>query len=221
MKIHLIAPKDRSQWREEWFKGYSFWEKSSYEVILWDDEMVDNLLIEDDPHFFNIINGLPPIFKYDYVRILFLEKFGGAYFDMDVEPKIDFLPLCDPNIIYISEGQPFVIDNGLKLPEKVLEFFHNDPLDFKLSNHIMISPPNIKEWTEIKLLTKEKVIEFISSTKLDIISDVVSITGPISLSRIVNQIDLKYKLLSYLHFDCGRRYDLAICIHYKTGNWIQ
>ena len=128
MLIHLIAPKDQTKWLEVWHHCYNIWKSTPYKIKMWHDEDVDQLLKEDDEEFFDILNTLSPIYKFDYVRYLILEKFGGAYFDMDVELIINFIPLLNPNKIYLSEGE----NNCL------------------ISNHIMISPPDFLFWFNIK-----------------------------------------------------------------------
>lgn len=226
MEIHLIAPKDKSQWRDVWRHCYKFWENSSYKINLWDDDRIDDLIREDDDNIFRILNQLPPIYKYDFVRYIFLEKFGGAYFDMDVEINIDFLPYLNTNTIYLSEGQPFE-DEQIKtefegkLPPEFFDI-NETPVDWELSNHIMISPKNPHIWGLIKNKIKLNIIKHYRFDKGDFLP-VLKIAGPVALSRIVNEIGLNYKLLSYYHFDVDTNDEegFTICKHHKTFNWVK
>tara|TARA_R110000803_G_scaffold210430_2_gene282176 strand:+ start:80 stop:769 length:690 start_codon:yes stop_codon:yes gene_type:complete len=226
MDIHLIAPKDKSQWRDKWKKCYKFWENSSYNVIIWDDEKIDNILKQDDIMLFEVLNQLPPIYKYDYVRYIILDKFGGAYFDLDVEVIVDFIPSLHPDEVYISEGQPFKDeeikrDFGDKLSPSFFELIET-PIDYALSNHIMISPKNRGLWKIIKNKVKINLIKYYKTHNGNFIN-VLKVVGPIALSRIVFEYGFHHKLLSYHHFDVGDddRSAFVVCKHHKTFNWVK
>ena len=197
MTIHLIAPKDQKKWPEIWHHCYNIWKTSPYEIRMWDDEDVDQLLKEDDEEFFNIINELNPIYKFDYVRYVILEKFGGGYFDMDVELTIDFIPLLDPNKIYISEGE----NNCL------------------ISNHIMISPPEFLFWYNIKNYTKQKLIKNLSKCK-DSEFWTIETVGPLALSNFLvkHQLGYQYTLLSTHQFSKVNS-SLSFSKHHNSKSW--
>ena len=103
-QIHLIGPKNKNEWKPVWKHCFNYWENSSYNIMLWTDEDIDAYLKKDDLHFFNQLNQLPRIYKYDYIRYVILRDIGGAYFDLDVEIVRDFLPLLDPNSVYLLGG---------------------------------------------------------------------------------------------------------------------
>ena len=196
MIIHLLAPKDKSKWDPIWHKCYNIWESSPYEIKMWYDEDIDNLLREDDKEFYTTyLNKLDPIYKYDYVRYIILEKFGGAYFDIDVEILFDFISLLNPNKIYISEGE----NNCL------------------VSNHIMVSPPDHEFWYNIRQKLKYKLIgSFLKALESEYWT--IETLGPIGLSYILADNQYSYTPLSKWHFG-SRKTNLQFCIHHTTNTW--
>ena len=208
--IHLIAPKIKDKWHPIWEHCYKFWENSSYNVKLWDDEEIDQLLKEDDEEFFKIINVLPKIYKIDYVRYVILEKFGGAYFDMDVEVILDFLPLLDLKKIYIIESS-----------------YQTDEI---VQNSIMISLDRTSNstdfWGVVKGYSKLKIIDNIKDCKkgkyckLPKGTITREVVGPIMLSEVYKIYAKLYniQLLSHLHFN-RFPHDVKICHHHQTGWW--
>ena len=207
--IHLIAPKDKSKWPTLWNHCYKFWENSNYNINLWDDESIDELLKKDDDEFFLELNSLDKIFKLDYVRYLILEKFGGAYFDMDVEVMLDFLPLLNPKRIYIIEA--------------------THQVDEIVQNSIMISLKNTSNsnyfWNHVKEYSKSKIRSNFENCKnkyykLPHGTNVREAVGPIMLSEVYKAYAdvCNIQLLSHLHFNCFP-HDIKICIHHQTGVW--
>jgi mannosyltransferase OCH1-like enzyme len=207
--VHLFAPKDKDKWHPVWVHCYKFWENTNYKVILWDDESIDKLLQEDDSAFFEKINSLNKIFKLDYARYLILQKFGGAYFDMDVEVVIDFLPFLFPKTIYLVEA--------------------SHQVDEVVQNSIMISLEKTEDstyfWEDVKEHSKYKIINNFENcknlySKLPYGTIVRETIGPIMLSEAYNSYLNKYniQLLSHLHFN-KYPHDFKICMHHQTGTW--
>tara|TARA_R110002012_G_scaffold5178_1_gene23739 strand:- start:1035 stop:1697 length:663 start_codon:yes stop_codon:yes gene_type:complete len=207
--IHLVAPKNRNKWHPIWEHCYKFWENSSYNVKLWNDqEDIDNLLKEDDFSFFKILQTLPKIFKIDYVRYIILEKFGGAYFDMDIEVKLDFLP-------FLSTQRTYLMEASVK--------------EEKVQNSIMVSldrtPFSNYFWNTVKNYSKSKIINNpkICKDEFSILpkwTNVKKMVGPIMLSEVYKHHlnDSNIQLLSHLHFNVFP-HDLKICTHHQTGIW--
>ena len=206
--IHLIAPKNRNKWHPIWEHCFKFWENSSYNIKLWNDEEdIDSLLQEDDYDFFSKLNSLDKIFKLDYVRYLILKKFGGAYFDMDVEINLDFLHLLDPKKIYIVQSHS---------------------LDEIVQNSIMIGLDPTSQssffWESVKNYSKSKIISSFKNCKdlfykLPHGTNVRETVGPIMLSEAYKAYENEnFQLLSHLHFN-NTFHDIKICHHHQTGIW--
>ena len=86
MTIHFLAPEDKDKWNPIWEKCFNTWAQTKHDINVWTDEGIDKLLQEDDIYFYeNYLNKLDNIYKFDYVRYIILEKYGGAYFDIDIE----------------------------------------------------------------------------------------------------------------------------------------
>ena len=207
MTIHLIAPKQQSEWSEIWVKCYNIWKKSPYKIKLWSDsEDIDNLLKEDDEEFFNIINKLPKIYKIDYVRYLILEKFGGAYLDLDIEIVNNFINLLHPNVTYISEGTS----------------------GNYLENSIMISPKEDINGTSsvfferIKDHCKDNILLNYEKCLQDT-RQVLYTVGANALSKFTLKNkkffpNVQLDILSYEHFGSLTN-SISFCRHYHIGSW--
>lgn len=194
--IHLIAPKDKSKWPKIWFQCFDSIKKLPYDIKFWDTLEINNELISDDKDFFNqYLDKLDPIYKYDYIRYLILERYGGIYMDMDVEIKINFLQWLNPSKIYIAEGE-------------------NNTL---VSNHIMISPPDHLFWYNIRQAIKYRIIERFEKCKQNCYWTLET-CGPIGLSYILIKGKYKYTPLSRHHFG-NENSNLQFCIHHTTHNW--
>ena len=199
MIIHLLAPKDQSKWHELWQHCYNIWKTSPYTIKIWNDEDIDQLLKEDDEEFFTTLDTLPPIYKFDYVRYIILEKFGGSYFDMDVEIIKDFFPLLDKKLPYFMEG------TGGTLVE----------------NSIIIDSiiPNPHFWNRFKKFAKRKVIENLDKCHLSY--NVLHYVGPWMMTEMLIKNfdkDLDYSILGYEQF-ANPKNSISFSRHYQTHFW--
>ena len=206
MIIHLIAAgklENPDQWPDVWHHCYNIWESSPYEIKLWGNEDIDSLLKEDDEEFFKILNTLPSIYKWDYVRYVILEKFGGAYFDMDVE-VVDgsFLNILPPDKMFFMEGISGTY----------------------LENSIMITPPNsplTEFWKRLKL-TAQHNIKMTPKTELNP-PNVIWKVGPGLLSKFFIDATLMlrekpWELLGYQQFGSTTN-SIVFTRHYQTSLW--
>lgn len=205
--IHLMAPKDKTKWHPIWHKCYSIWETSPYKIKLWYDEDIDTLLKEDNKEFFNILNTLDKIYKIDYVRYLILEKFGGAYFDMDVELFIDFLPSINPHKIYLmgADSNDEIVQNSIMISSKEHSLFWSDlkkHIQFKIKN-------NLNECSDLNAV-------------LPIGTIVRQTVGPIILSEYIksNRSNNSIEVLASQHFNRGSN-EIKFSYHHQTGVWGQ
>ena len=196
MTIHLIAPEDKKKWNPIWHKCFNKICKTPYNISLWSDEGVDELIKKDDEEFFsNYLNQLAPIYKFDYVRYILLRDYGGLYMDMDIELIEDFIPKLNPNLIYIAEG----------LKHSLLELC------------LIYSPPNFYVWDRMIHLTKQKVMKnFDKCVKSKYW--VVETTGPTALSNYLLKHNISYETLSYYHF-LDPNSTISFSKHYNTNVW--
>ena len=207
MTIHLLAPKDKSKWHSLWHRCYKIWETSPYQIKMWNDEVIDELLINDDKEFFDeYLNYLDPIYKFDYVRFIILKLYGGVYCDMDVAVVTDFIPLIKENKIYMIEGE-----SG--------EY---------VSNSIMISKPSFgtkDTWKKIQDVAKFNVIRnFIECKEFKYLT--IDTVGPIFLSNwfsrhkeTIQQLGVNLEILGYNQFQKGDDADIVFTKHYCTHTW--
>ena len=103
---------------------------------------------------------------------MILEKFGGAYFDLDIEVKLDFLPFLSTQRTYLMEATSH---------------------DEIVQNSIMISldktPFSTYFWSNIKNYSKSKIINNpkICKDEFSIVpkwANVKVMVGPIMLSEV-------------------------------------
>jgi len=200
--IHLLAPNDQFKWHSVWKHCYNIWESSPYEIKMWSDEEVDKLLKEDDEEFFNILNTLPPIYKFDYVRYIILEKFGGAYFDMDVEIiNGSFLNTLNPIKMYFMECTlGSYIENSIMIATKIPQY--NQDLFYRIKTYI-----------------KRKVIDNIEDCST---FNVLKYVGAYALSdwfsRYIHQTNQQYEILGQYQF-ASTTNEIVYTRHHQTSEW--
>jgi mannosyltransferase OCH1-like enzyme len=208
MKIHFLVPEDRSKWPPIWNKCFDIWAQTRYNLNIWTDEGVNKLLQEDDNKFYEeYLNKLAPIYKWDYVRYIILQKYRGAYFDMDVELVDEsFLKKLNPDKIYIKEG-----DAGSYL-----------------ENSIMISQSPFFDtmWERVKIYTKNLLMDNFELAKTDP-NYTMKLVGPDALAKFITtyvrgkEIDQNTKLfeiLSHEHFGSLTN-EISFTRHYMTSVW--
>tara|TARA_R110000803_G_scaffold154712_1_gene219493 strand:+ start:76 stop:723 length:648 start_codon:yes stop_codon:yes gene_type:complete len=166
MTVHFLAPEDENKWHPIWKKCFNIWTQTKYNLNIWTDKGVDKLLQEDDNEFYEeYLSKLDKIYKLDYVRYIILGKYGGAYFDMDVEYKIDFLPLLDKKTNYILEGS----------------------IGELVSNAIMITYEGCDMWSFLKDKAKFNIIKNFTLAK-EKPYNTVKLVGPLFLSKWVSYL---------------------------------
>ena len=204
MLIHLLAPKNTNQWKNIWKKCYKIWENSPHQIKIWDNKEIDKLLKEDNYEFYNeYLSKCPNIYKWDYARYIILEKYGGAYFDMDVE-VIDgsFLNKLDPNKLYLYGAYT---SSGV------------EPA-------IMIAKNGYEKafW----ILLKEYIIFRIKDTKYkNTIPNTAWKTGPLALTSFylnwIRNRMIRSENIQILPWELfgNIRNDLSYCVHHYTNSW--
>jgi hypothetical protein len=99
-----------SQWRE-YFDGW-YYKHPDFVHILWDDDDNLHLVEQHYPEFLDAYNWLPlMIQKTDFVRLMYLHKYGGIYADLDYE--------CFENILsHLPQEQGvMLVESPLSLTE--------------------------------------------------------------------------------------------------------
>jgi len=207
MVIHLIAPEDKNKWNPIWHKCFKSIKRLPYDVLIWTDEKVDDLLKEDDTYFFNeYLDKLHPIYKWDYVRYIILEKYRGAYLDMDIEIINNFFPMLNPEKFYIKEGT----------------------LGSYLENSMMISQSPFFDgmWARVRTYCKNLIINNFSRAIEDKTST-IALAGPDALTKfIIKNIKIKedsenkklFEILSHEHFGSLTN-EVSFSRHYNLSTW--
>jgi hypothetical protein len=208
MVIHLITAgkyQNQEDWPEIWVKCFNSWAKTKHDICIWNDEGIDRLLQEDDNVFYKqYLSKLDPIYKWDYVRYLILKKYGGAYFDMDVELIDDyFFYKLHPSKIYLMEGT----------------------CGTYIENSIMISPLtklNKDFWKRIQTYSKNKILNKFNDCSNP--HNVVWTVGAQLLSEFfLTQSPHKdhrqyYDILAWEHFG-NVEGTINFTKHYQTWTW--
>ena len=199
--IHLIIAgkyENKKNWPPLWRHCYQSIEKLGYKIKIWDDKEINNEIKSDDEEFYNkYLSKLDPIYKWDYVRYIILKRYGGIYMDMDVEVKLNFIPLLNPNKVYLAEGE----DNCL------------------VNNHIMISPPDYLFWNNIQQQLKYRLIREFDKAKTSEYWTVETV-GPVGLSYVLAKEKYPYTPLSRYHFG-SENTNLQLCIHHSSNVWTE
>jgi mannosyltransferase OCH1-like enzyme len=208
MTIHLITAgkyQNKKNWPEVWVKCFESITKTKNNICIWNDESIDKLLQEDDNEFYNeYLNKLHPIYKWDYVRYIILEKYGGAYFDMDIElVDASFIDKLHPEKIYLMEGTGGTY----------------------VENSIMVSPVtknHMQIWQRLKTFAKNRIMNKFEECNNPY--NVVWITGP----QLMSEFFIKhlpeqahrnyYDILAWEHFG-NPKGTINFTKHYQTGTW--
>jgi mannosyltransferase OCH1-like enzyme len=204
MTIHLISTLDKKEWPSIWQKCFNIFISSPYKVKLWNTKDIIDELKKDDLEFYNnYLESLDDIFKIDYIRYIILEKYGGAYFDLDIEIKQDFLQYLDPSRLYFLEGD----------------------VGEHVANSLMISPSNGYQdlWAAVKLYMKQRIIKYYTQASQDKYN-VVWVIGSTALSnwfiKYYKQYQRPlYRSLSILHF--SEEHEISFARHHTTSYWLK
>ena len=146
---------------------------------------------------------MPPIYKFDYVRYVILQKFGGAYFDMDVE-------VIDPS--FFSKLQPHKM------------YFMEGTTGTYLENSIMITPSDLRfseYWIRLKKLSQYKLK---NTPKIKLTPRyVVWVIGPGLLSDFFVDHKVKtgaqqWEILGYNQFSSPTS-TISYTRHYQSSVW--
>lgn len=164
MTIHLITVgkySNKQNWPKIWHKCFNSLSTTQHNIRFWNDDDIENILIKHDKEFYiNYLSKLNIIYKIDYVRYIILNEYGGAYFDMDIEYRMDFLPLLDKETTYILEGG----------------------LGELVTNAIMITYKKCTLWKYIINKAKFNIINHFELAKQDP-SNTLKLVGPLFLSK--------------------------------------
>ena len=204
MIIHLIAAgkyQDQKNWPEIWSRCYSTLQSLPYQIKIWNDEEIDNLIKQDDQDFCNVLNTLPLIYKWDYVRYIMMRDYGGAYIDMDVEIINNFIPLLNPNKLYLMEGT-----SGCYIENSIMVNINSQPYF----------------WDDLKNFIKNKIYLNIKKSKDP--KNVISITGAMAMSEFIvkeemQRYGIQLEILSRYHF-ASLTNEICFTRHYNTTSWL-
>jgi mannosyltransferase OCH1-like enzyme len=206
MTIHFLAPEDKDKWGPIWHKCFESWSQTKHDISVWTDEGIDKLLVEDDEEFYiNYLNKIPNIYKWDYVRYIILERYGGMYVDMDVELVDDsFFNKLDPYKSYFMEGT----------------------LGTLIENSLMISPLNLDLtlWNRLKMRAKTLIISNFEDCNNPY--KVIHYVGAWMISEIVlkyfsnKPFERKYEILGCHQF-ANLDSTISFTKHHQTSVWAE
>lgn len=197
MVIHQIAPSDRGKWNKTWIECHKSIQALPYEVKIWGDEEINHLLKEDDSDFYNVINKCPSIYKWDYARYTIIEKFGGAYFDMDIEVKSDWLSKLSPDETYLVEGY---LSSGVEASIIVDQNSYRHPF-----------------WMHLKMFIQDRVMR--PSRYKNEMRNVLWKTGPLAVTFFVNNWLMEGKSICLLPNRMYQNGEMAV--HHYTNSWVE
>jgi mannosyltransferase OCH1-like enzyme len=157
--IHQTAPRDKSRWNEDWITCQESWKKyfpePEYKHIMWYDEDLDNLILNDYEWFYDIYKSYKKnIQRIDIARYFILYKYGGIYADMDYMCMKNFYDLLPSDKVSISES-----------PHKENEYIQNALMASNINNDFWI-----KVIDEATIRKNSKRVLFSTGPKL--VSDV-------------------------------------------------
>ena len=205
MILHFLAPEDKTSWRPIWDKCFNSWGKYKDNIKLWNDDEIIDYLVKDDKKFYQMyLSKLPFIYSLDYVRYLILRDYNGLYIDLDIELKVDFIPMLKPNNLYIMEGS-------------LGEYVTNALMGGQLKD--------TKIWNIIANDSKYQIIHNIKDCSANVIYTLENV-GPMFLSRWfslnrewLNINNINFQLLGASAFNKPTS-DVYFCKHHHTNSWV-
>ena len=191
--IHQTAPKDKKKWNKTWYTCQQSWLKyfpePEYKHIMWYDEDLDNLIINDFPWFYNIYKSYSKnIQRIDIARYFILYKYGGIYADMDYMCMKNFYNMLPSNKVSISES-PY--KNNEYLQNALMASNINNDFWIKVIDEAIIRNNNIKSNNNVLYTTGPKLISFVYSNNIDNVNVLnYKLFNPSKSSDDFNSIDV-------------------------------
>ena len=153
-----------------------------FDCKLWGDKEVKGLILRDFPELQSVYKNYGhAVMRADLARILILEKEGGVYIDVDVEPKKNLEALLKNRDQEDRIFVPGVQDRWMRR---------------KMSNWLIIGKPNLPDYGKFR----EKAIELQKKTKMKWL-DVIEVHRRGLSPRIYDQILSKPSMLN--EAECG------------------
>ncbi len=161
-KINSSPPVQRTNLiPEKWKSSKQAWidHHPSCSYILWDDDMLDELMKRFYPEFLDMYYEYPyPIQRVDTGRTFILHRYGGVYSDLDLEPKTNLW-----NLFSGREDVYLVQDSG------------------RYTNMLMGSPINSCFWPKLWEEFRHPTIAWWANMHHFYIQ---TTTGPLALDRV-------------------------------------
>lgn len=182
-----------------------------HEVRIHDDTDIDNFVSCYDRRYFDdVFRRLPSqIMRVDTVRYLWMEAFGGIYFDFDIRLQ-----------------QPWRPETGAVLVRREWTWPRADDITVSVHNCVFASEPGHPLWRHL-LDSIGRQVERYSGTS-DGWPTVFDVTGPNAISRTMTQQNLVGKLDDVQILDASCIYqpglsthsrEAALFIHQTSGSW--
>ena len=196
--IHHMYPKERSKWKDEWFKCLKSWKihfpEPEWVHLEWTDENIDSFMEESFQWFLPIFNKYSEkIMKIDMARYFILYSYGGLYADADY--------LCYKNFWNkLDSSRPNLVGSPVIKCEKT-------------QNSLMASPVQNPFWKQV----------FLEAVRSRNYCSIIDQTGPRLLDRSAEKNWSVVNILPSARFnpptvDDSNR-DGVFCQHLITGSW--
>lgn len=185
-----------------------------FEIRFYNDKINENFIRNYFSQYYDIFDKIPnTISKIDFIRLLYLYKFGGVYVDCDVLPlkSIDTLLNISEIVLFKENGK----------------YFNQD---YIISNAVIFATPN---HTFIKKLIDEIIlnVENLNSNWNDI-RQIIELSGPLLFHKCYNEYENKNQimLLDEKYFNPMTHYELksgfisedigySYGVHLFEGSW--
>ena len=205
-----------SQWRE-YFDGW-FTHHPDFAHVLWTDEDNLNLVSNYYPEFLDHYNWLPlMIQKTDFVRLMYLHKYGGIYADLDYEcfdRVVSHLPQSEGVLLVES---PLTLSEITQNSFMVAEAGH--PFFYNVLQLIAEIVSDVRDKHSVKYPFTSMYSNVFFGRMLHTLSTLF-MTGPSTLDKalvracLVSQKTHNVRLLPYASF-----YEGTVAKHHHNGSW--
>jgi len=130
--IHQMGPDDKNKWPYIWVEGNDLIKKTfpNFEHKLWKNSDVYPFIEKHYPQYFDLVQELPTICKFDFFRCIVMYHYGGLYFDLDFLVYKNFYGVLKHDKPTVIEGIRYAVEE-------------------KVQNNFFASPPKLKVWLKV------------------------------------------------------------------------
>lgn len=128
----------------KWKSSPEAWKKyhPNFKYVLWNDKMLEELMTKFYPHYLRMYQDYPyPIQKVDVGRTFILDRYGGVYSDLDLEPT------CNLEHLFSGQEDVYLVQDSGRYTNMLMGSHINSPFWPRLWNKFR--QPAVPWWANL------------------------------------------------------------------------